>query len=71
MRSSLLCGTQLSSGFDWSEEGEGQNNNKREHESDDESSSSETETSTQVCSILGKQDSIFQGGGERWGDGAN
>lgn len=43
---------QLSSGFDWSEEGnlgEKSQNNKREHEDDDESSESETEASSQVC----------------------
>ena len=43
-----LLRTQLSSGFDWNEEGEAEQNNKREHESDDESSDSETETSMQV-----------------------
>ncbi|KAL9983734.1 hypothetical protein ACROYT_G005955 [Oculina patagonica] len=43
---------QLSSGFDWSEEGnirEKSQNNKREHEEDDESSESETEASSQVA----------------------
>ncbi|KAJ7376225.1 hypothetical protein OS493_036048 [Desmophyllum pertusum] len=40
---------QLSSGFDWNEEGEKPQNNKREHESDDESSESETEASSQVA----------------------
>ena len=44
----LLC-TQVSSGFDWSEEE--QQSNKREHESDDESSDSEAETSAQVGRI--------------------
>lgn len=43
--------SQLSSGFDWSEEGsfgEKAKNNKREHEDEDESSESETEVSEQV-----------------------
>jgi len=39
--------SQLSSGFDWSEEGKAQNN-KRQREDDDESSDSETEVSEQV-----------------------
>lgn len=43
--------SQLSSGFDWSEEGsvgEKTQNNKRQREDDDESSDSETEVSEQV-----------------------
>ena len=46
--------SQLSSGFDWSEEGntgEKTQNNKREHEDDDESSDSETEVSEQVMCV--------------------
>lgn len=46
--------SQLSSGFDWSEESkiEGKTqNNKREHEDDDESSDSETEVSEQVMRV--------------------
>ena len=42
---------QLSSGFEWSEEGnlgEKSQNNKREREDDDESNESETEASSQV-----------------------
>ena len=46
--------SQLSSGFDWSEEGsvgEKTQNNKRQHEDDDESNDSETEVSEQVMRV--------------------
>ena len=46
--------SQLSCGFDWSEEGsvgEKTQNNKRQHEDDDESNDSETEVSEQVMRV--------------------
>lgn len=51
----MSSSSQLSSGFDWSEESNGRKtqNNKREHEDDDESSDSETEVSEQVMRVQG------------------